>query len=264
MNHEDATIFHIQKRVNDYVQIDKRPLEDPDLSYKAKGLLAYLLSRPPDWKVIMADLVVRSTDGKDAVQSALQELQTRGYAKLKTIQMDGQIQGKRWIIYELPYGEGLDEPKIRDQRRADFQFMRKPATTNNKGRIRMKENSDRCRVQGDRPSGLVPEDQLQDKFIIKSCHKLEDFVRSKHRLNTKRHNAERWYDEMRLLLQDIKGDRERLVRVMGTYIEEEHTNYTPIADSARSFRKKFISIERWANKVKPEDNRSQYREEVVG
>jgi hypothetical protein len=126
------------------------------------------------------------------------------------------------------------------------------------------EHCDRSRAHHDRPSGFVPEDELQDKFIVKSCHNLENFLRSKHRINPKHHNKERWYEQMRLLLQDIRGDRERLRRVLDTYIEEEHTDYTPVADSARSFRKKFISIERWANKVKPEDNRSQYREEVVG
>lgn len=133
--------------------------------------------------------------------------------------------------------------------------------------VRHRDNNGENRENSDQQAahrGLLPPDQAQyDKFIIKSCDKLENFVRTKHRFDPKHHSKTRWYEQMRLLLQDIKGDRERLVRVLGTYIEEEHTDYTPVADSARSFRKKFISIERWANKIKPEDNRSQYREIIV-
>lgn len=39
------SIVRINKRDNPYVQIDHRVLEDTRLSWKAKGLLAYLLSK---------------------------------------------------------------------------------------------------------------------------------------------------------------------------------------------------------------------------
>lgn len=57
------------------------PLRDPRLSWKAKGLASYLLSKPPGWKIWTSDLIRRSTDGRDAVLSGLAELEQCGYLK---------------------------------------------------------------------------------------------------------------------------------------------------------------------------------------
>ena len=63
MSNRPKTIFRVAKnKDNPYVMIDKRPLENPSLSWKAKGVLAYLLSRPDDWEIILGDLIKRSTD----------------------------------------------------------------------------------------------------------------------------------------------------------------------------------------------------------
>jgi hypothetical protein len=138
---------------------------------------------------------------------------------------------------------------------SDYLSDRKSAATNNKEEERRKKNTDRSALRG---ASLLSEEQSpMDKFIQKSCNKLEDFVRTKHRFDPHHHNDKRWHEQMRLLLQDIDGDKDRLVRVLGTYIEEEHNDYTPIADSARSFRKKFLSIERWASKANPESKEPQ-------
>lgn len=56
-------------------------LRDPRLSWKAKGLAAYLLSKPKGWRIWTADLIKRSTDGRDAVLSGLAELEAQGYLK---------------------------------------------------------------------------------------------------------------------------------------------------------------------------------------
>lgn len=96
-------IIRIQKRDNPFVQIDKRPLEDERLSWKAKGLLAHLLCKPDTWEISVADLVSRSRDGREAVQSALRELKQLGYATLESKRGDGgRLLGKTWVIYELP------------------------------------------------------------------------------------------------------------------------------------------------------------------
>ena len=57
------------------------PLRDPRLSWKAKGIAAYLLSKPPGWQIWTGDLIRRSTDGYAAVMAGLKELETYGYLK---------------------------------------------------------------------------------------------------------------------------------------------------------------------------------------
>jgi hypothetical protein len=71
-----ATIFRvIHDKDNPYVVINKTAIENPSLSFKAKGILAYLMSRPDGWEVSVADLVNRSVDGKASVRAGLQELE---------------------------------------------------------------------------------------------------------------------------------------------------------------------------------------------
>lgn len=90
----------ISKRDNPYVMMDKRALEDDTLTWRAKGLLAYLLSRPPDWKVLREDLINRSVDGRDSVQSGMKELASAGYAALIFDHGNGVTGGKRWVVAE--------------------------------------------------------------------------------------------------------------------------------------------------------------------
>ena len=69
----NETIFKIQKRESPYVQIDKKVVEDGRLSWKAKGILLYLLSKPNDWQVYKSKLVKHSKGGRDSLTSGIKE-----------------------------------------------------------------------------------------------------------------------------------------------------------------------------------------------
>lgn len=59
--------------------INNTVLNDERLTWKAKGIAAYLLSKPDDWKIIRENLINQSDDGEAAVRTALQELEECGY-----------------------------------------------------------------------------------------------------------------------------------------------------------------------------------------
>lgn len=103
-NHkEQNTIIRTNKRENPYVMIDKFGLNDDRLSWKAKGLLAYLLSKPDDWQIYERELVKRSTDGRDAVRTGLRELEKYGYMSRRQLRNeDGSFSGMEYIVYERP------------------------------------------------------------------------------------------------------------------------------------------------------------------
>lgn len=90
-------IIRIQKKRNNFVMLDKGFLEDNRLSYKAKGILAYLLSKPDNWKVIIKDLINHSSDGKKAIYSGLRELKQHGYYRKMPIRNE---KGQRIIYWE--------------------------------------------------------------------------------------------------------------------------------------------------------------------
>jgi hypothetical protein len=86
-------LIQIDKAVDPYVRIKNRVLCDQRLSYRARGILAYLLSKPVGWEIRVNDVVARGTEGREAVRAAFRELSECGYAKLIPT-----AQGNRWKI----------------------------------------------------------------------------------------------------------------------------------------------------------------------
>lgn len=125
MTEKVQTIFRVMHDPeNPYVIMDKRPLEKPYLSWKAKGLLAYLLSRPDDWKVRLGDLVKRSSDGGFATRQALRELQEAGHAKQVIVRSEDGRRIKEWV-YEI-----YESPLLRGFQQVDYQQVENRARTN--------------------------------------------------------------------------------------------------------------------------------------
>ena len=97
------TIIRIQKRDNPFVQIDKNILNNEKLSWRAKGLLAYLLSLPPDWKVYLEEVSEHAHDGVTSTMSAFKELKIAGYVKkIATKDEKGRIVSWETVVSEVP------------------------------------------------------------------------------------------------------------------------------------------------------------------
>lgn len=80
----DRTIIRtVKDRSHPYTIINNTVFDDARLSWKAKGLMGYLLSKPDDWRVCVADLVARGDDGVKAVHSGLRELVAAGYVDVR-------------------------------------------------------------------------------------------------------------------------------------------------------------------------------------
>ncbi len=94
-------IIHKEHRCN-YTQIDNDLLSDRSISWKAKGLLCYLLSKPEGWNVVINDLVNRSTDGHESIRSAMRELRKYGYLEDVFERVCGVIRDRTLIVREIP------------------------------------------------------------------------------------------------------------------------------------------------------------------
>ena len=74
-----------------YSVVHNELIEDERLSWKARGLLIYLLSKPDHWRTSTAHLASVSPEGIHAVRTGLQELERAGYVKrLKKQNPSGQ------------------------------------------------------------------------------------------------------------------------------------------------------------------------------
>jgi hypothetical protein len=69
-------------------------LRDENLSLKAKGLLAYILSLPDNWIIYFEEVANHHRDGVSAVKTAWKELEQNGYARTIKLREGSRI--KQW------------------------------------------------------------------------------------------------------------------------------------------------------------------------
>ncbi|OOR19896.1 DnaD domain-containing protein [Bacillus cereus] len=95
-------IFRVKKD-NNYSVINNTGLKDKRLSWKAKGILAYILTLPDDWVFYREELSQHAKDGINSLRAGMQELKEYGYIKRFPIR-DEKNKIVRWetIIYEIP------------------------------------------------------------------------------------------------------------------------------------------------------------------
>lgn len=97
------TRLEVERVEKPYKSLLVAPLRDKRLSYKARGVLYYLLSKPDNWKGQIFDLVSMSEkDGISAVKSAIKELVKFGYAELITTHdpQTKRITGRYYRVHE--------------------------------------------------------------------------------------------------------------------------------------------------------------------
>ena len=103
-NLEGGGIVRLDRRSNrPFAQIDVAGLVDKSLSFRSKGLLAYLLSRPPEWETRVETLSSISTEGEKAIYSSINELIDAGYVTRKQVRrMDGTWAPVDYWFFEKP------------------------------------------------------------------------------------------------------------------------------------------------------------------
>jgi hypothetical protein len=93
-------------RNSNFKTISLIAVNDPRLSWKAKGLHTYLVSRPDGWKFHKFDLEARSSDGRSSLSTAMGELQAAGYLRVEPGRGEGgRLAGWVWTVYEEPFTE---------------------------------------------------------------------------------------------------------------------------------------------------------------
>ena len=95
-----GNIIRVEKKQN-YTVLDNGFLQDKRLSWKAKGILAYMLSMPDDWYFRMDELMKHSADGEKSFRSGFNELKDYGYVKRFPVYKDHIITRWETIVYEV-------------------------------------------------------------------------------------------------------------------------------------------------------------------
>lgn len=68
-----------RSKTNNYSIIHNEILRRSDISWKAKGIMCYVLSLPDDWVIYLEELIEHATDKKASFRSGWNELIEKGY-----------------------------------------------------------------------------------------------------------------------------------------------------------------------------------------
>lgn len=104
------SVFKIEK-TKDYTVMSNYHLRDKNLSYKAKGLLSFMLSLPDDWDYSLNGLCSISKESRDGIRSILRELQEHHYVEIEKVRGDKGYFEYNYLIYEMPHWICLENEK---------------------------------------------------------------------------------------------------------------------------------------------------------
>ena len=116
----------------DFMAIHNNIFKDKTISLKAKGLLAFMMSVPPDWDYSLVGLAACNKDGLVSVRSALQELEDNFYVKLTKVRNEkGQIVDMQYDVSDEPvFGNRIEEKPFLENPKADNPKTEKPLSEN--------------------------------------------------------------------------------------------------------------------------------------
>lgn len=88
-----------------FVQIRNEVARDSRLSYKARGILIEILSRPDNWETSADALAASGPDGRTAVLSGLRELREAGYLETTRQRLEDGTFNTVSTVYDTPRPE---------------------------------------------------------------------------------------------------------------------------------------------------------------
>jgi hypothetical protein len=92
---------------DNFAQISNQALQDERLTYRARGVLASMLSRPPGWTTSAERLAAAGGEGRDAIRAVLRELEKYGYL----VRVKAQDEKGHWHHHQDVY----DIPQVEEQ-----------------------------------------------------------------------------------------------------------------------------------------------------
>ncbi len=95
--------IHRGAAAGDKVTVLRRALaQDRELSYRARGIAAYVLSRPRNWRTNAEQLAKEGKEGEHAVRTALRELEARGYLLRSVRRLPNGHLVTDWVLSDSP------------------------------------------------------------------------------------------------------------------------------------------------------------------
>lgn len=144
-------IIRVAKNSN-YVVMNRTALNDNRLSWKAKGIMAYMLSMPDDWVFYLDELMTHSTDGKASFRAGFNELKKCGYIERKPIREGQRIKEWETIVHEVPINslltdfQEVEKQEVENQEVGFQEVENRPLLSTDNNQVLNKPNTDNNQV----------------------------------------------------------------------------------------------------------------------
>lgn len=157
--------FNIKKKKRGFAMVDIELIEAPYLSWAAKAMLIYMLSRPDNWKIHMTDLVNRSTNGIESVKTIMKELRASGHVVLNKVHGEnGKLKEFRYDVYEERLKTPIPEIvtiKANSEPEAECQPVENRSTENPQAEMTLEEIKLECEY----PTNYIQSNYIQSNYI---------------------------------------------------------------------------------------------------
>jgi len=125
------SIIRTKHKKHNFSIIDNNGLRDDSLSWKATGMLAFLMTKPDDWLISVENLSRSKRDGKDSTVAALEELKAAGYVYFRRYRIKGKFESE-YLVFETK--EDLQSWLVETEKERDRKpIVEKPQRSNHDG-----------------------------------------------------------------------------------------------------------------------------------
>lgn len=248
-----------------FTQIPNTLIRDSRLSYKARGILTTLLSNSEGWTSHRSVLQQNSTDGRDAIESGLKELECCGYL-LRLIYVNKitkSVAGSFWAYTDEPHkfdiSNHLNKLELYglEVRKSDLEKINclepktgnpktgNPETANLSLRIpiykKNKKDFKNSLSEVD-TSDAKRQNNINSKFL-QYAQKLASSIQQNKNINITQQKIHSWAKSIKQL-HSIEGvSFVRIKNALNWYEQHIGEEFVPVIESGDSFRKKFVKLE---------------------
>lgn len=96
--------------LNRYAVIPNSILNNTKLSFKAKGLYAYIQSKPDDWNFSVENIAAQAKEGVESIRGAISELEQFGLLTRRKFQVEKGHWDIEYILHEVTVIEEVEVP----------------------------------------------------------------------------------------------------------------------------------------------------------
>ena len=103
--------FH--KAPGHFIVIDKDMVDhDTTISFRAKGILTYLMGRPETWSPNIREIAAHASDKVGSVKAGIKELKRAGYVQITRLR---DAESQKWIGWDWYVTDDPSKPKVENK-----------------------------------------------------------------------------------------------------------------------------------------------------